>query len=169
MGILDALKKLIPKGEPPPVMEPQCVRHRFLTVRLPTGWQFTQADERVFAASGPGGCLVQFLLAAINMRGGAKASEFEEHRKDIVRLVRDYFLESKSAEETIMPTGVMWMEATDVHAKDRRLRIVLLNTRPRNHDWLPPMLQVTCTMPGGSTTDKRFEELRAALRSVEWN
>lgn len=177
MGVLDFLKKLFPPGDGNPLlaMEPQCVRYKYLTLRLPTGWRFTNADGRSFTASGPGGCAVEFFLAGINAPGGGgvKAEEFENKRKDIVRLMGKYFLESKSAGETILPTGVLWMEATDIQGPNQRLRIALLNPRPRNQEWVPPMLQVTCTMPGVSAGEgfgaERFEALRSALRSAEWN
>lgn len=175
MGVLDFLKKLFPQGESPLLaMEPQSVRYKYLTLRLPTGWRFTHADGRSFTASGPGSCSAEFFFAVITEPYRLlKAHEFEEKRKDIVRLMGKYFLEGKAAGETTLPTGVLWMEATDIQGQNQRLRIALLNPRPRNQEWLPPMLQVTCTMPGasagGSLGGERFEALRTALRNAEWN
>lgn len=179
MGILDFLKKVFPPGESPLLaMEPQCVRYQWLTLRLPAGWRFTQADGRGFTASGPGSCSAEFFFA--NVIKGARergqrlrAQEFENERKNLVQLMGKHFLEGKSGGETILPTGVVWMEATDAQGQGKRLRIALLNPRPRNQEWIPPMLQVTCTIPGGPSSEglgaDRFDALRAALRSIEWN
>ncbi|HET9405533.1 MAG TPA: hypothetical protein VFO57_13215 [Burkholderiales bacterium] len=179
MGLSDFLKKLFPPGESPLLsMDPQCVRYQWLTLRLPAGWRFTQADGRSFSASGPGSCSVAFFFANV-VKGAHKsgqrlrAQEFEDERKNLVQLMGKYFLEGKSGGETILPTGIVWMEATDTQGQGKRLRIALLNPRPRNQEWIPPMLQVTCTTPGGSSRESlgadQFEALRAALRGIEWN
>lgn len=172
MGVVDLLKKIFPPGKNPLLaMEPQCVRYQWFTLRLPAGWRFTEADGRSFKASGPGGCLVDFFLAGL--KGGIKASDFEKNREGLIQLLGKYILEEKSGGETVLPTGVIWMEAADTRGKDKRLRIALLNPKPRNIEWIPPILQVTCTMPAASAGDafgaERFEALREALRGAEWN
>jgi hypothetical protein len=43
MGLLDVLKKLLPREHPLP-WDAQSVRPPFLTVRLPSGWRFTEAN-----------------------------------------------------------------------------------------------------------------------------
>jgi hypothetical protein len=179
MGLSDFLKKLFPPGESPLLsMEPQCVRYQWLTLRLPAGWRFTQADGRSFTASGPRGYSVGFFFANVikgaHERGQRlRAQEFENERKNLVQLMSKHFLEGKSSGEAILPNGVVWMEATDAQGQGKRLRIALLNPRPRTEEWIPPMLQVTCTIPSGSSSvglaADRFEALRAALRSIEWN
>ena len=175
MGLSAFLKKLFPPGENPlRSMEPQCIQYRWVTVRLPLGWQFTKAEGLSFTASGPGPCEATFFLAAVNSgRRPFMAADFEKERKKLITLMGTYALEGKAGPETVLPNGVVWMEATDTHKGSPRLRVALVNPRPRNEDRIPPMLQVTCTMPAGSTagglTAERFEALRAALRSAEWN
>ena len=175
MGVVDFLKKIFPPGKNPLLaMEPQCVRYQWLTLRLPAGWRFTEADGRSFKASGPGGCSVDFFLSGISDGDEAlRASKFEKKRKGLIQLLGKHFLEGKSGGETVLPTGVIWMEAADTRGKDKRLRIALLYPKPRNSEWVPPILQVTCTMPAASAGDafgaERFEALREALRSAEWN
>ena len=76
MGILDTLKKLLPKVLPPPPFEPQCARDTYLTIRLPTGWQFTHAEGgggggyTRFVAAGPGGCSAEFRI--LHMHGAER-------------------------------------------------------------------------------------------------
>jgi hypothetical protein len=170
MGVIDLLKKLFPPGTNPLLaMEPHCVRYQYLTFRLPAGWTFTHADGGDFKASGPGACSVEAFFFGV--RGGQKAAEFEKRRKETVALIRKFYLEGKEAVETMLPSGVLWMEAADSRKGQQWLRFVLLNTRPRYSDMLPPMLQVTCTRPApsGATVTDHFEELRTALRNIEWN
>lgn len=175
MGILDFLKKMFPPGTNPLLgMEPQCVRYQYLTFRLPNGWKFTDADGRAFKASGPGDCLADFFFAGLinPAERSYKTNEFEKNRTAFVNVIGKYFLDGKGKAETILPTGVLWMEAADLQGERQRLRIALLNTRPRYTDLLPPMLQVTCTIPAtgsAGVNTERFEALRAALRNIEWN
>jgi len=176
MGLLDFLKKLSPPA--PPVnnptlaMEPQCVRHRWFTLRLPLGWRFTEADGFRATASGPGGCSADFFLAIINKEKALEPEEFEQNRKVFVQLMGAGHLDGKTGGETMLPTGVAWMETIDTYRQKRRLRIALLNTRPRNRELSPAILQVTCTIPEAAADDgfgaERFEVLRTALRSIEW-
>ena len=175
MGVIDFLKKMFPPGKNPLIsMEPQCVRYEWLTLRLPAGWRFTEADGRGFKASGPGGCVVDGHLARVTL-GSEKirTADFEKKRKVVVQFLHKYVLEGKSRGETILPTGEIWMEATDTRGRDKRLRIALFNPKPRNAEWIPPTLQVTCTMPASSAGDsfsaERFQALRDALVSAEWN
>jgi len=173
MGLLDILKKLSPPaGNPTLAMEPQCVRHKWFTLRLPLGWRFTQADGFNATASGPGGCSVDFFLAIINKAKGLEPDGFEQNRKVFVQLMGAGHLDGKTEGETILPTGVAWMETVDTYRQKRRLRIALLDTRPRNQELSPAILQVTCAIPEATADDgfgaERFEVLRTALRSIEW-
>jgi hypothetical protein len=172
MGLSDLLKKIFPPGKNPLLgLEPQCVRYDCLTLRVPTGWRFTEGDGWAFKASGPGDCRAELFLANVVSGWHPNASEFEANRKRLVSLIAKHILRSENATETMLPTGVMWMEAMDA-GREKQLRVALLNTRPRYSDLLPPMLQVTCTMPAGGTesfTAETFHALRNALRNIEWN
>lgn len=175
MGILDLLKKLVPEGEPFPAMEPRCVRHKYLTIRLPVGWQFLSADPRKFEASGPGGALAEFYVSHISTgpRRLLKAEEVEQRREEI-RKIQRMLVGGKSAHEEVLPGGVLWMEAGDTQGENHRLQIALLNPKPRAAEIpSPPSVHVICTMPGASAgagfSAERFEALRAAVRSLEWN
>jgi hypothetical protein len=171
MGVISYMKNLLSVGEPPlQAMEPQCVRYVWFTMRLPSGWQFARAENRGFAVSGPGGCMSEVTFLHVR---GFKIAEFDKHRKVIVQIMQG-FVESRSAKESALglPAGVLWMEASDVQAKNHVLRVALFNSRPRNRDPLPPpMLQVTVTVSGSSpgSDAEPLEQVRAALRSIEWN
>jgi len=181
--MLDFLKRLFPPAEKPknPLlgMEPGCVRYEWLTLRLPTGWRFTQADGPHCEASGPGGCSVNIFFARIGGQGiggesyAAKAAEFEQNRKALLEMASRQFLQVEAAAVKTLPTGVLWMEATDSAGKADHLRIVVINPKPRNSELLPAFLTVDCTLPAGSATSpfgaERLEALRAALRGAEWN
>jgi hypothetical protein len=170
MGFLDFLKDLFPPGENPlRGMEPQCIHYKWVTLRLPAGWRFAQADGRSFKVIGPGDCSVDCLFSGLlHDDHNIRARDFEKkYKKGIVQSTSKYFLESKSVRDEILPTGVLWLEATDLKGQTQQLRIALLNPRPQNMEWLPPVLLVTCMMPG--TPNERFEVLRNALRSAEWN
>src|SRR3954453_21256309 len=158
MGVLDFLKKLFPPGENPMLgMEPQCVRFRWLTLRLPPGWRFTEADGMNFKAAGPGDCAVDGFLAGVH--GSGKAG-------DLVRLMSEHFFRKGSAPaETVLAHGVVWLEAVEGRGKEKTLRLALIKPKPGEGGRLPPVLQVTCTLPGTSAA----EALRAALRSAQWN
>ena len=174
MGILDLLKKLMPEGEPPPAMEPQCVRHKYLTIRLPVGWRFLSADPRKFEASGPGGASAEFYISHVyEGRRLMKAEEVEQRREEI-RKIHRMLLGSNSAQEEVLPGGALWMEAGDTQGESQRLQIVVLNPKPRAAEIpSPPSVHVICKMPGASAgggfSAERFEALRAAVRSLEWN
>lgn len=170
MGIFDFLKNSGASREPLLALEPQCVRYEWFTMSLPAGWQFTQADSRSFAASGPGGFLAEVKFAHPR---GFTMSSFDKHREAILQIMRG-FLQSRSGKEKKLMTGVMWMEAIEVQGKAQRLRIALFNSRPRNlEDLPPPLLMVTCTLPGtsaGAAFDvERTEIFSEALQSVKWN
>lgn len=171
MGIFDSLKKALAPEEPPfRGMEPQCVRYGWFTMDLPAGWQFTQADNRRFAVSGPGSCYVE--VEFMHPRGFSM-SAFDKHRETMLQIMRRS-VQSPSAKEKHLMTGVMWVEATDVQENAQRQRIALFNSRPRNpEDHPPPVLTVTCTLPGtsaGAAFDaERTEPFCEALRSIKWN
>jgi len=176
--MLDFLKKLFPPAEKPknPLlgMEPDCVRYEWLTLRLPTGWRFTEADGYYCKASGPGGCSFDIFFSRIGSEDyGAKAVKFEKHGKELLEMTSRSFLEVESAAATTLPTGVLWMEATATAGKVDRLRIALINPKPRNSELLPPILMLNCTLPAGTAASpfgaERLEALRAALRAAEWN
>jgi hypothetical protein len=171
MGAISFLKNLLSAGEPPlQAMEPRCVRYEWFTMRLPPGWQFTRAGNRGFAVSGPGGFMSEVTFWHVR---GFKIAEFDKHRKVIVQIMQRC-VESRSAKESALglPAGVLWMEASDVQAKNHVLRIALFNSRPRNQDPLPPpILQVTVKVTGSSpgSDAEPLDQVRSALRGIEWN
>ena len=176
MGIADFLKKLFPPGKNPLLaLEPQCLRHVFLTLRLPQGWQFTgHNDSRMFKATGPGGAAAELSIApAFNQRVEAKNAE--QNRAQFVKVMRDHVFKGRKPSEEVLSTGVLWMEAKDVQGGNERLEVVLFHPQSRSPERLgqPTRLQITCTLPQGSADAafraERFEALRAALRAVEWN
>lgn len=155
MGTLEGLKRLFEPGKPPFTVEPQCLRHVALTLRLPAGWQFTKNDGRNFSAAGPAGASAVFLVTSVN----EPLSKYppDEMRTMISKLVRDYVLRKQAVEEKVLPSGVLWFEAKG--------RIVTFNLRPRD----PQILRafgLDVTWEGGAET---AEAVRGALRSVEWN
>jgi hypothetical protein len=169
MGFGDFLKNLFPQGENPlQAMEPQCLRYRWVTLRLPTGWRFTQADGRSFRITGPGDCLVDGFFSDVSRgRHYVMARDFDQKRDEIVELASKHFLEGKSLRPEVLPAGALWLEAADTKADRQRLRIVLINPRPHNQERLPPMLLVTCTASGAPSD--AFRALRDSLRSAQWN
>jgi len=179
MGILDWLKEQLHPPSDVLAMEPQCLRHRVLTVRLPVGWQFTRADSWRFTATGPGGCSAEFTLRRIVSGGTAenqihmKANEVEGHRQEIIQMLRDQFLKG-DVKEMKAPEGVLWLEQSDVEGQNSRLLIAILNSKPRDPEiGPPPIIHIVCTAPGGAAgggfTAERFDALRSAMRSAEWN
>ena len=150
-------------------MEPACVRYDWFTLRLPTGWQFTGADKQAFRISGPGGSTVEIVFLSPR---GFRMTDVDKHRRLLLQLMQN-FVENRP-NETDLPAGVLWAEAMDVQGQSERMRIALFNMRPQNlEDPPPPILQVTCTMPNSSPGSRlgaeRFEQLRAALRGIEWH
>lgn len=174
MGVVDFLKKIFPPGKNPLLaMEPQCVRYQWLTLRLPADWRFTQADGRSCKASGPGGCSAEFFIVPAFNRY-VDVQKVERNRAHFAKIMRNYIFKSRVAVETILPTGLLWMEASDIQGQEERLQIALFNPQSRNPEFLQPTsLQVTCTMrrasAGAAFSAERFEQLRGALRSIEWN
>jgi hypothetical protein len=163
MGIFDFLKKSGASGaEPFFAMEPRCVRYAWFTMNLPVGWQFTQADSRRFAVSGPGACSAR--IEFLHPRG-FKMSEFDKHREVIVQIMRGSLQNPAGIEKKLM-TGVLWFEATGIQQGAQQLRIALFNSRARNLEEVPPpVLVVTCASPEGAERTEAFCE---ALRSIEW-
>jgi len=169
MSIFDRLKKKLALGNSLLATEPECIRYVWFTLRLPPGWQFTKADNRSFAAFGPGGCSAEFTFQTVM---GLKLAEFEKHRPVMVQIMQR-FLKGEGRKD-VGPAGVLWMEADEVQAEKKILRIALFNTQPGDPEEVtPPILQVACTMPGSSSgadpEPAPFEQLRSALRGTKWN
>jgi hypothetical protein len=181
MGLINWLKKYFP--DPPSdvlSMEPQCLRHRVLTVRLPTGWQFTHADSWRFSATGPDGCSVQCDFRRV-ITGGTdlhnytymKAEEIGRQRQELIQTLQKYVL-GGSANEVKAPDNILWLERSDVEGQRARLQIAVLNSALRDREiGPPPVLHIVCTAPSGSSggafSADRFNALRSAVRSAEWN
>jgi hypothetical protein len=182
MGILDVLskrildvltKRLWGKPEYVPVWDPQCVRHKLLTLRLPTGWRFTQVEQMEFAASGPD-CTVSFRFVIQTPMGIHRVFTPEDvraaSRSQVMSVVRAIF--NSDAKEVQAPEGFLWFEAVDTQGKNKRLQIALLNTKPRSAFAGVFVFHVTCSVPStamGDLTAQRFEAVRWTLRAAEWS
>src|SRR5262245_4625981 len=157
MGFLDSFKKIFEPAKPP-VMEPRRVQYDWGAMRLPEGWQFTQADHRSLGAQGPGGASMTITIRSVV---GALSAD-EQKKKNFIQamagMVRD-----ASARITETPGTQIWVEAAPVQDV---LRIAVFRFAARTPDAArPPLLEVACTARDGAA----FEQVRSALRSIEWS
>lgn len=173
MGIKEFLTKRL-WGEPEyvPTWDPQCLRHKLVTIRLPTGWRFTQVEQLEFAATGPD-CTVSFRFIvgfpSVEVRN-FRPEEVEANRSQASKLVRAIF--NADAKEMQGPEGFLWLEAVDAQRKSKRLQIALLNTKPRPAFADAFILHVTCAVPSVTPADvssQRFDVVRSVLRAAEWS
>jgi hypothetical protein len=153
VGLIDWLKERF--AAPPSdvlSMEPQCLRHRVLTLRLPAGWQFTHADSFRFSATGPGGCSVKSEFRRL-ITGGTdvhnfvymESEEVDKRREEIIRFVEEWNLGGK-ANAVKAPEGILWIERSDVEGQNARLQIAVLNFKLRDPNiGPPPMLHIVIT------------------------
>ena len=167
MGILNSLRKLFEPAVPP-VIEARRVRYEWGAMRLPESWQFTQADFRKIEAQGPGRCsLVITFRPVIGTPGGGQ--ELESFSKAMQGMVKDL-----SARVTPTPGGGLWVEAAPTAGKAAGLRIALFRFgAPTPGASRPPLLDVNLSVPmphgGAPQATEAFEQLRWALRTIEWS
>ena len=164
MGLLDALKKLIPENKPPFTVEPQCLTDAVVTIRAPAGWQISHVDNYNFRVSGPGGCTAELFITRTNQV--LDRTQVEKNRVALSKLVRGYILKGK-AEETLLPGGVLWFESTE----GEMLHIVAFNLQPRSPEIrTSPGVDLKCKLPENEPfRAERCEALRGMLRSAEWH
>ena len=169
MGIADILKKAFGLGEPPfKSIERQCIIYERFTMRLPSGWQFTEGDNMSFQVSGPARCTVLGDFRTLPVKMG----HFEKYRKSILRCMQIY-LQDDSAQETNLSSGVIWMEKQSAEPHGRVLKISIFNTRAGSPDaYAPPVIQTLVTAPNTTpdaiSPDACFAQFRAALHTIEW-
>lgn len=168
MSLSDFMKKLFSSGDTLLSMEPQCVRYEWFTMRLPSGWQFTRADNRGFALSGPDASSAEIVFVFVR---GVKAADLDKHRSAVLEIMRRC-LGGETAQEQNRRPGLLWMEAGD--AANAQLRIALLNARPRDPEaLLPPVLDVTLATPAAGPAVNpaagAAAQFRDVLLDVQWN
>src|SRR5262245_31653536 len=166
MGILDALKKFFEPAQPP-VMEARRVQHYWGVMHLPEGWQFTHADFRSFGAQGPGGSSV-----TIDIRPIAGKIETEEDRKKMTQIMKSMVKDTQARVTDFSGKG-LWVEAAPTAGVEAVLRIAGFRLAARAKDASrPPLLDVTCSVPtsgsGAPGEVKTFDQIRSALRALEW-
>jgi len=176
MGIKEFLsKRLWGKPDYVPTWDPQCIRHKLVTIRLPAGWQFTKVEQLEFTATGPD-CTVSFRFVVASGRGtrAPRPEELAAKPGDAAKLVS--FIFNAEAKEVARPEGFLWLEAVDVSRKNKRLQIALVNTKPRAEfaGYFSAGLfvfHVTCVVPSTASDEvsfRRFDSIRSILRAAEW-
>jgi hypothetical protein len=167
MGILDSLRKLFEPIEPP-VMEARRVRYEWGVMRLPEGWQFTLADFREIGARGPGGCSM-----VITFRPVMGAVDDEQKLEKFSQAMRS-MVKDPSARVTQTPGVGLWVEATPTTGTPAVLRIAIFRFSSRTPGASrPPLFDVNLSVPMSHGDVPRvaevFDQLRSALRAIEWS
>jgi len=179
MGLSDWFKKLF---EPPNFVskeEPHCLRHYVLTLRLPAGWQFTVPSSDQFTATGPGGCSASCVFGRVWTSGTQdnpsymSAKEMRGRRPEFIKLLQNWF-KGGGAVEVKSADNILWLERSKADAQSALLEMAIVNYAPRDPVLDPPwVLRIDCTAPagagGGTFVADRFDALRTALQSAEWN
>ena len=135
MGLLDALKSLVPKGEPFP-WDPQSVRHPAFSLRLPESWRFTKADWGRATAVGPAEQLVELYYSVRADDAPQTEQEVERARPKMLELMKmlvkhDARLNSTPL-QNVLPGGVLWTEASEV-ANGKQQFVAYLRASPETH------------------------------------
>lgn len=175
MGFLDLLKGLLPKT---PEWDSGSVRHQLLTLRLPTGWQFTRVYPNEFSATGPGGTSLRVTFLPLNKWWSDVTEHLRPHetfsaRDEILEVSGKIF--KSEPKEGKGPDGILWLEASDFQDNKMRLQIGVVNAKPRDPALAnrAVLVHVTCTVPATSTgqgfSAERFDAVRAVVRAAEWN
>ncbi|MGQ0509363.1 MAG: hypothetical protein ACT4P9_02010 [Betaproteobacteria bacterium] len=164
MGLFDVFKKLVPKSEPVP-WDPQEIRHSDFTLRLPEGWQFTEADWLEARASGPSGQVVEFRFAF-----QAQPNLTPESGPKLLKLMRllvqhDAGLNAEPKQATL-PNGVLWTEASEAKGAEHHFVVYVLKLREKRTAQI--FLRTIYPASGGGFVAERLEALRGALRAVQW-
>lgn len=163
MGLLDALKGLLPKGEAFP-WDPESVRHPKFTLRLPEGWRFTRADWGRATAAGPAGQAAELYYST----RGSNAAATPEKMLELMRgLVRHDARFKTSPTQSILPNGVLWTEASETQGANQHFVVYLARLLPAL--MIQVCLRTAVPATSGALGAERLEMLRGALRSVEWH
>ena len=175
MGILDALKKLLPKEEPLP-WDAQAIRHVLFTLRLPEGWRFTHADWGRATAAGPADQAVQFYYSAKSEGAPATPDKIERARPKMLELlgmlVKHDARFKATPTQAMLPDGVLWTEASEVQGAAQQFVIYIANLQPEAPQRAARIVQLTLRtsvpVSSGSLGAQRLETLRGVMRGVEW-
>lgn len=165
MGLFDAFKKLIPRGEPLP-WDPQEIRHPEFTLRLPEGWHFTKADFLDAQASGPADQKVEFYFSfqeqpQLTPESGPKLLKLGEQL-----ILHAAKLNAKPIQATL-PNGVLWTEASEAKGAEQHFVVYVMKMREKQTAQI--VLRTIYPVSGSGFVSERLEALRGALRSVKWN
>ena len=164
MGLLDALKGLIPKGEPFP-WDPQSIRHPLFTLRLPENWRFTRADWGRATATGPAGQTVEFYYSGRAQPVTAKdMPKMLELQGMLVK--HDAGFKSAPTQSTLT-NGVLWTEASELKGTEQQFVVYVLKLREEGT--MQICLRTSVPVSSGALGAERLETLRGVLRSVEWS
>jgi hypothetical protein len=170
MGLLDALKGLLPKSEPFP-WDPQSIRPPQFTLRLPEGWHFTEADWRSAKAAGPAGQSVDFIYTAHVKGVPASVEELQRAQPKYLEmqgmLVKHDAGLKAAPSSSVLPNGVLWTEASEVKGAEQRFVVYLMRLQPAKMMQL--CVRTSIPVSSGALGAERLETLRGVLRGVEWN
>lgn len=173
MGLLDVLKKLVPKSEP---LDPHVLRHELFTLRLPDGWRFTRDDGRTVAAVGPANQAATFYFNWGAEGVPATAQEIERARPKMLELLGMLVKADARFKATpvknVLPSGVLWIEASEVQGAEQQFVIYMANPQPRKPQRPAMLIQISLRtsvpVSSGALGAERLETLRGVLRNVEW-
>lgn len=176
MGFRDVLKKLFPEREPLQ-WDAHSVRHPLgIALRLPEGWQFTAFDEVTADASGPGNQAVKFYIRAQFLSMMPSPEEIESFRPKALELMKGLVKHDSQLNATpvqkVLPSGVLWTEASEVKGAEQHFVAYAVNLQPRDakYEGKCPMICLRTSVPAGSGAlgAERLEKLREVLRTAEW-
>jgi hypothetical protein len=170
VGLLDALRGLLPKGEPFP-WDPQSIRHPQFTLQLPEGWRFTEADWARAKVAGPAGQSVDFHYTPQAKGVPTTAEELQRAQPKYLELQgmlvkHDAGLKATPS-SSVLPGGVLWTEASEVKGTEQRFVVYLMRLQPARMMQL--CLRTSIPVSSGALGAERLETLRGVLRAVVWN
>jgi hypothetical protein len=165
MSFLDALKKLVPKGEPIP-WDAQSIRHQQFSLRLPDGWRFTKADWGRAAAVGPADQAIEFFYSA-QAQPGLTSQETPKLLELMRMLVRHDAGFGSTPTQATLPNGVLWTEASEVKGAVQQFVVYVL--RLQEARTMQICLRTSVPVSSGGLGAERLETLRGVMRAVEWN
>jgi hypothetical protein len=160
-----------PRSEPRPASGPmpwdaRSIRHGRFTLRLPEGWQFTQADWGRAAAVGPANQALQFSYP-VRAQPGLTPRDAPKLLELMGMLVKHDAGFNSAPSQMTLPNGVLWTEASEVKGADQQFVVYLLKLEEEATTQI--CLRTSVPVSSGALGRERLETLRGVLRNVEWN
>jgi hypothetical protein len=165
MGLLDALKKLVPKSEPMP-WDVHTIRHQQFILHMPEGWRFTRADWGRAAAIGPADQAVE-LFYSVRTQPESKSQDIPKLLDLMRMLVRHDAGFSGTPTQATLPNGVLWTEASELKGKEQQFVVYVLKAQGTRSTQI--CLRTSVPASSGGPGAQRVEALRGVMRAVEWN